>query len=200
MIPNGWRDDASLLKRAAAGDRSSATVLVQRLMPPGHALAWRMTGSATAAEDIVQEAFIRLWQAAGRWEPRAAVSTFFTRIIINLCYDHHRAHAAEPTAAGIDELEAEDESADILENIAARESRSEVRAALYRLSARHRAVLIMWAYSDLDVRDIAASLDMTQNAVHQLLHRARAALRAQLDNRADGGSGRKQQGGTTHVA
>lgn len=181
MIPDSWRDDAALLKRAVAGDRSAAGTLVQRLMPPAHSLAWRMTANATAAEDIVQEAFIRLWQTAGRWEPRASVSTFFTRIVINLCYDHHRGHVAEP-AVQADVAETEDDSGDILDSLEAKESRSEIRAALYRLSPRHRAVLVMWAYSEMSVREIAEALDMTQNAVHQLLFRARAALRVQFEN------------------
>jgi RNA polymerase sigma-70 factor (ECF subfamily) len=191
MIPDSWRDDAALLKRAASGERSAAATLVQRLMPPAHALAWRMTANAAAAEDIVQEAFIRLWQTAGRWEPRASVGTFFTRIVINLCYDHHRSHSAEPVAdPDIDEVE--DESGDILDSMAAKESRAEIRAALYRLSPRHRAVLVMWAYSEMNVREIATALDMTQNAVHQLLFRARAALRAQVENA-------KQGRGKSHV-
>jgi len=192
MIPNSWRDDAALLKRASGGDRSAAATLVQRLMPPAHALAWRMTANAAAAEDIVQEAFIRLWQTAGRWEPRASVSTFFTRIVINLCYDYHRNHFTEP-AADADIAETEDDSGDILEGLEAKESRSEIRAALYRLSARHRAVLVMWAYSEMSVREIAEALDMTQNAVHQLLFRARASLRAQFENA-------KQGRGKSHVA
>ena len=200
MIPNSWRDDASLLKRATSGDRAAAATLVQRLMAPAHALAWRMTGNTTAAEDIVQEAFIRLWQTAGRWEPRASVGTFFTRIVINLCYDHHRAHFAEPAVAAAELPEAEDPSADVLEQLAAKQSRGEIRAALYRLSPRHRAVLIMWAYSDMDVRDIAAALELSQNAVHQLLYRARAALRTQLEQGADGAASDKREGGKSHVA
>jgi len=182
MIPNSWRDDAALLKRASGGDREASAALVRRLMPAGHALAWRMTGITAVAEDIVQEAFIRLWQTAMRWEPRASVRTFFTRIVINLCYDHHRANfpdqPVEDTAAG----ETADDAPGVLEEMAARESRSEVRAALYRIAPRYRAVLVMWAYSEMNVRDIAAAMDLSQNAVHQLLFRARAALRAQLPN------------------
>jgi len=188
MIPARWLDDAALLKRALAGERQASAALVDRLMTPAHSLAWRMTGSSAVAEDIVQEAFARLWQTAARWEPRASVNTFFTRIVINLCYDHHRAAGAFPLVdepAGTAAIEATAAEGDLLEDMAARQSRSEVRAALHRLSVRHRAVLVMWAYSDLGVREIAAAMDMNENAVHQLLHRARAALRAQLENGAD---------------
>jgi RNA polymerase sigma-70 factor (ECF subfamily) len=192
MLALSWRDDAALLKRAVGGDRNAASVLVERLMGPAHALAWRMTGNAAVAEDIVQEAFIRLWQTAGRWEPRASISTFFTRIVINLCYDHHRAQALSPAADGAD-AETEDESGDTLEAIAAKQSRSQIRAALYRLSPRHRAVLVMWAYSEMSVPDIAKAMELSENAVHQLLYRARAALRSRLE----GGNSEK---GKTHVA
>ena len=193
IIPNGWRDDAALLKRVHGGDRDAAATLVRRLMPAAHALAWRMTGATAVAEDIVQEAFIRLWQTAARWEPRASVRTFFTRIVINLCYDHHRAGTPEEAVDAGADGETADDSADVLEELAARESRSEVRAALYRISPRYRAVLVMWAYSEMNVREIATALDLNPNAVHQLLFRARAALRAQL---ADGHSSK----GKSHVA
>jgi RNA polymerase sigma-70 factor, ECF subfamily len=182
MIPNSWRDDAALLKKAVGGDRDAAATLVRRLMPAAHALAWRMTGVTALAEDIVQEAFIRLWKSAPRWEPRASVRTFFTRIVINLCYDHHRANFPDQPVDDSAAAETVDESPDVLEQMAAKESRSEVRAALYRLSPRYRAVLVMWAYSEMTVREIAAAMDLNQNAVHQLLYRARAGLRAQLGN------------------
>ena len=56
----------------------------------------------------------------------------------------------------------------------------QLQAALARLPARQRMALAMWAYADADVADIARSMELERNAAHQLLHRAKAALRQQL--------------------
>ena len=55
-----------------------------------------------------------------------------------------------------------------------------LQAAMARLPARQRMALAMWAYADADVADIARSMELERNAAHQLLHRAKAALRQQL--------------------
>lgn len=185
ILPRRWADEATLLKSAIEGDARAASALADRLLPAAHALAWRMTGNAAAADDIVQDSFLRLWRAAARWEPRASVGTFFTRIVMNLCYDFHRAQRTLAGQGNIDEIEdieelSDDRNVDPLEDIAAKRSRAEVREALDRLPARHRAVLVLWAYSDMAVAEIAAAMELTENATHQLLHRARRALKALL--------------------
>jgi RNA polymerase sigma-70 factor (ECF subfamily) len=178
LLPQAWRTEATLLRQALAGERNASEELVRRLLPPAHALAWRLTGNGTEAEDIVQEAFCRLWQLAPRFEPRARVSTLFTTIVRNLCMDRFRRHHEN---AGEEALEAlADPGRTPEENWLDGVRSARLHDALRRLPSRQRAALMMWAWQECDVGEIAHELGVAENAAHQLLFRARARLRALL--------------------
>lgn len=84
-------EDAALLAAFAQGDRTAAAVLTDRLLPRVYGLALRMTGDRAEAEDIAQEAMVRLWRIAPDWEPGGAkISTWLYRVVKNLCVDHKR--------------------------------------------------------------------------------------------------------------
>ena len=83
--------DNVLLASFANGDRQAAQQLTERLMPKIHAHAYYRLGNIADAEDVTQEAFLRLWQFAPRWEQgNAQVSTWLYRVVSNLCKDRYR--------------------------------------------------------------------------------------------------------------
>ena len=83
--------DNVLLASFANGDRQAAQQLTERLMPKIHAHAYYRLGNIADAEDVTQEAFLRLWQFAPRWEQgNAHVSTWLYRVVSNLCKDRYR--------------------------------------------------------------------------------------------------------------
>lgn len=83
--------DNVLLASFANGDRKAAQQLTERLMPKIHAHAYYRLGNIADAEDVTQEAFLRLWQFAPRWEQgNAHVSTWLYRVVSNLCKDRYR--------------------------------------------------------------------------------------------------------------
>ena len=83
--------DNVLLASFANGDRQAAQQLTERLMPKIHAHAYYRLGNISDAEDVTQEAFLRLWQFAPRWEQgNAHVSTWLYRVVSNLCKDRYR--------------------------------------------------------------------------------------------------------------
>ena len=104
LLPRAWRSDAALLQQAHAGTRAASDELVRRLLPQAHAVAWRLTGNRADAEDVVQEAFCRLWQHAPRFEPRASVSTWFLTIVRNLCMDRFRREVERADPSVLDDL------------------------------------------------------------------------------------------------
>ncbi len=181
-LPATRSDDWSLWHAACAGDEASATRLVHQLTPQAHGLALQLLAKRADAEDAVQEAFLRLWGSRPSDAHGATLATFFNTIVINRCKswlvrrrelsaDHEQltelADARQDThAAAADELPAL--------------SAPQLQAAMARLPARQRMALAMWAYADADVADIARSMELERNAAHQLLHRAKAALRQQL--------------------
>ena len=83
--------DADLLADYARGDRAAARALTVRLTPVALRVAQRMLGDAAEAEDVAQEAMLRLWRAAPGWrEGEAKVTTWLYRVTANLCTDRLR--------------------------------------------------------------------------------------------------------------
>ncbi|WP_018410493.1 RNA polymerase sigma factor [Methyloversatilis thermotolerans] len=178
VLPVTWRSDAALLQRALDGDRRAATVLVSRLSRPAHALAWRLTGSGSDAEDVVQEAFCRLWQHGARFEARAQLSTWFLGIVRNLCMDRFRRIRPQADEAELEDLA--DEAPTPEQSWQQAAESGELVRAMAKLPERQRVALMMWAWQDHDVAHIARELQIAENAAHQLLFRARARLKTLL--------------------
>ena len=84
-------DDAALLAAFAGGERSAALELTTRLTPRVLGQAFRMLGNRAEAEDVAQEAMLRLWKIAPDWDAsRAQVTTWLYRVVANLCTDRLR--------------------------------------------------------------------------------------------------------------
>jgi RNA polymerase sigma-70 factor, ECF subfamily len=165
------------------------------------AYCYRMTGSIGDAEDLVQEVYLRAWQAFGRFEHRAAVRTWLYRIAANACLSALRRSRRRPLPSGLgspsndpygtpepppsgvlwldpvpDRLVV-DERADPAEVVAARHSvRLALVAALQLLPARQRAALIFCEVLGLPAAEAAELLGISVAAVKSLLQRARARI------------------------
>lgn len=180
----GWH----LLRQASQGHEASARQLVRQLSPMAHGLAMQLLRHAPDAEDAVQDAFARLWASQATDGHGATLATYFNTIVINRCKTRlvqRRELATDPEllAPMADERQLGQTPdatawADAGEPMSG--SRQAVAQALERLPPRQRMALAMWAYADADVPDIARSLDLTTNAAHQLLHRARQTLKLLL--------------------
>ena len=95
--------DEELIERTARGDESAFRLLVGRHTQRSLRLAQRMTGNASDAEEVVQEAFLRLWSKADTWQRgRGKFTTWFYRIVVNLCLDRHRRPGFLPLEAAGD--------------------------------------------------------------------------------------------------
>ncbi len=79
--------DTTLMIRAAEGDLAAFEQLVRRNQAGAWAFAWRFLGDAAEAQDIVQEAFLRIYQAAPRYRPTAGFRTYLYRVVARLCLD-----------------------------------------------------------------------------------------------------------------
>ena len=82
--------DEALMARVARGDERAFRVLARRHVPAMLGLARRILGNAADAEDVAQEAMLRVWTHAPRWQPLAALRTWLTRVVVNLCLDRKR--------------------------------------------------------------------------------------------------------------
>ena len=174
--------DWALWHRACAGDAASATELVCLLTPQAHGLAMQMLGRTEDAQDVVQDAFLRLWGARPADDQGARLATFFNTIVLNRCKTllvqrREISTDQELLVSLADQAQQESTAAD---RPLPQASATQLQAALARLPARQRMALAMWAYADADVPDIARALELDTNATHQLLHRAKTGLRQLL--------------------
>jgi RNA polymerase sigma-70 factor (ECF subfamily) len=196
--------DDALMARAGRGDKAAFAVLVRRHLARATAVAQRILGNRSDAEEVVQEAFLRCWQKAPDWRPadapaagspaspgnandRAQFATWLYRVLTNLCLDRRR--RVQPV-----ELAAADDIADSRADGFAETARGEigrrVAGAMAKLPDRQRAALALCYYEDLGNIEAAAALDITIGALESLLVRGRRALRESLgDLASDGGMG-----------
>jgi len=173
---DGW----TLWQRACAGEAAAATTLVHQLTPQALALAMQLLRQRADAEDVVQESFLRLWRSRPSAHQGATLGTYFNTIVINRCRSlltQRRELATEPEALTL--LSDSLHQAHPIDTDAGAAA-APLRAALQSLPPRQRMALAMWAYADATVQDIAAALEIDTNAAHQLLHRARHAMRQRL--------------------
>jgi RNA polymerase sigma-70 factor (ECF subfamily) len=170
--------DAELVARVGEQDPAAVRTLVSRKLPRLLALATRMLGDRMEAEDVAQEAFVRIWKQAPHWkEGEARFDTWIHRVALNLCYDRLRGRHEDPMAELPDEADSQ-ASPELQLDTRMRDER--VRAALARLPARQREALVLNYYQELSNIEAAALMGITVDALESLLARARRSLRAQL--------------------
>lgn len=184
MAPNANHtatDDFELLARAHKGDALAARLLVMRLSPPAHKLAWRMLGDAALAEDVVQEALEKLFRIR-QYQGDARLSTYFHTMVSRMCLD--RSRALDPVrfeSELIDDSQlASDDPAPDQAMQQTQQSR-QMQLAIAALPPRQRLAISLWAYQDSSVAEIAEVLGLERNAADQILHRAKANLKKQLE-------------------
>ncbi|WP_081071216.1 RNA polymerase sigma factor [Burkholderia territorii] len=175
---SGTDPDAELVARVGARDASAVRVLVARKLPRLLALATRMLGDRSEAEDVAQETFVRIWNHAPRWrDGEARFDTWLHRVVLNLCYDRLRGRREEPVDTLPDVPDPQPEPAAHAE-LRSRDAR--VREALAALPPRQREALVLQYYQDMSNLEAANLMGITVDALESLLARARRNLRAQL--------------------
>ena len=173
------RIEQALLKRAVAGNSQASKEVIRLLSSPAYSLAWKMLGKKEDAEDVVQEAFIRLWKSADTFLGKSGLSTYFYTIVSNLCLDRIKS-VNKGFFEEFDEFE-HHPMQEIEWNNAKSFDAESVQKALNALSSKQRMAMLMWAYQDLTAEQIGDALGMNKNSVDQLLYRAKLKLKAQLE-------------------
>lgn len=171
--------DTDLLARVATGEPGAVDTMVARKLPRLLALAQRLLGNRGEAEEVAQDAFVRLWQQAPRWRSgEARFDTWLHRVALNLCHDRLRGRREETR----DELpESADPAPGPAERLAGRQCRARMDAALAALPPRQREALVLQYYQELPQADAAALMGISVDALESLLARARRGLRAHLN-------------------
>jgi len=171
--------DAALLARYADGDAVAARLLTVQLSPRVFGHAFRVLGDGAEAEDVTQEALMRLWKIAPDWRTgEAKVSTWLYRVVANLCTDRLRKRRGGVALEDIAEPTDPAESAEAKLQRGAREDA--LQTALDALPERQRQAVVLRHIDGLANPEIAAILDIGVEAVESLTARGKRALVALL--------------------
>ena len=178
--------DTVLLARYARGEAGAAQVLAARLVPRVLAFATRMLGDATEAEDVAQDAMLRLWQAAPGWHTDgAAPATWLYRVTANLCIDRLRKRRRGPTAPLDSVPEPHDGQIGAAARMIAAQRVAALQEALQTLPERQRQAVILRHIEGLSNPEIAQIMALGIEAVESLTARGKRALKAALAARRD---------------
>ena len=165
--------DENLMLAAARGDTAAFEQLVLRHQSSAWNAAYRFLGDAAEAEDVAQQAFLNILEAAGRYEPSASFRTYLYRIVTRLCIDRSR----KKQPAYTDDLPVRAAPASSPAEAVERRERDEaVRAAIATLPGRQRMAVVLRYYEGLSGAEIAAAMGTSAKAVERLLARGRTGL------------------------
>ena len=170
--------DDRLMAASATGAADAFAVLVDRHSPSAWRLAWRLTGDAGEAEDLVQEGFARLWRQAPRWQAgQSGVGAYLQRVITNLAIDRSRRQRPQL----MNELPDQADTAPPADAVLAEaDLATRIQACLACLPERQRAAIVLTYWEGLTGPMAAELLELSPKAFESLLIRARAALKSVL--------------------
>ncbi|GAA5070842.1 RNA polymerase sigma factor [Roseibacterium beibuensis] len=177
--------DGALMVLFAKGDSAAARLLTERLLPRAWRHASRVLGDPAEAEDIAQEAMLRLWRAAPEWRQDGAAqpSTWLHRVVANLAIDRLR-RAGRST--GLDpEIDPPDDAPTAEARMIEDGRRSALDAALATLPERQRQAVVLRHIEGLANPEIAEILGIGVEAVESLTARGKRALKAVLEGQKE---------------
>jgi RNA polymerase sigma-70 factor (ECF subfamily) len=182
--------DVDMMLRVKTGDESAFAYLVQKYRRPMVGFMYRLCHNPSAAEELAQEVFLRVYRSRTSYEPTAKFTTWLYRIATNLAVNYARdtRHERPENTLRLDEPDREtgmtpdlaDDSLTAEEQILRRERLAAIRSKVNALPERQRVAVIMHKYQQMDYREIAGVLKLSESATKSLLFRAYETLREQL--------------------
>jgi RNA polymerase sigma-70 factor, ECF subfamily len=182
--------DAEVMLRVKAGDQAAFDFLVQKYRRPLVSFMYRMARNTAAAEDLAQEVFLRVYRSRQTYEASAKFTTWLYRIATNLAVNHARDTRKErpEVTVSLDEPDEEtgttmdvaDSTISVEEAMVRRERMLAIRSRVEALPERQRLAVIMHKYQQMDYKQIADVLKLSESATKSLLFRAYQTLREQL--------------------
>ncbi len=182
--------DAEIMLRVKAGDDGAFNYLVDKFRRPMISFMYRMTHNSATAEDLAQEVFLRVYRSRAGYTADAKFTTWLYRIATNLAVNHARdtRHERPEVTVNIDESDEEtgltvdvpDTSINAEQGILQRERLAAIRKHVEALPERQRLAVLMHKYQNMDYKQIADVLHLSESATKSLLFRAYETLREKL--------------------
>lgn len=182
--------DAEVMLRAGAGDDAAFDYLVEKFRRPVISFMYRMAHNQAVAEELAQEVFLRVYRSRQTYAAEAKFTTWLYRIATNLAVNHARDTKSERTAPSVSLDEPDEETGSRLDvadkgltaeqQMLRRERMSAIKQQVMDLPERQRLAVLMHKYQEMDYREIAEVLKLSESATKSLLFRAYETLREKL--------------------
>jgi RNA polymerase sigma-70 factor (ECF subfamily) len=186
--------DADVVALAQKGKEAAYRELIRRYERPVYSLIYRMVRDATAAEDLAQDAFIKVLNHIDKYRPEFKFSSWLFKIANNIAIDHLRRRHVDtismdgsPNATSASDVEATsfeiaDQGENALDEMTARELGSAIERAIASLRPEYRNCIMLRHVEGRSYEEIAATLDLPLGTVKTYIHRARHQLREALEH------------------
>lgn len=173
-------DDVVLLERISQGDHQAFSMLVERHSDRFYGLAWRITSNDQDAEDVVQDAFLKLWNAPDMFDPDKGTkfTTWFYRIVSNMAIDHIRKRKKTVGTENFDWIESD--RAGQLDEYNEQQEQALLEAAIQELPDKQKLALNLCFYEGLSNKEAAEVIGVGVKALESLLMRAKGKLKDNL--------------------
>lgn len=183
--------DAELMLRVKEGDGVSFGLLLEKHRAPLVHFLYRMVQHQAVAEELAQEAFLRVYRSRSTYEPTAKFTTWLFRIATHLALNCLRDGRNERGQEYLDDTTDEmpirqisDHSPSVEQDLVYQVKLKEIRQAIGGLPEKQRAAVLMHKYEEMEYSQIAKVLGCSESAVKSLLFRAYETLRARLAHMA----------------
>jgi RNA polymerase sigma-70 factor (ECF subfamily) len=171
-------DEAALVAAVGCGEADAFRVLMARHLGSIVSVARRMLRDDAEAEDVAQEAFLRLWRSSGTLEiGPIGVRPWLRRVVSNLCLDRVR---GQVRVMVVDELPEVPEAAKQLSGLESLDTQRRVEAAMNKLPDRQRLALTLFHFEGMSQIEIGQIMGVSDEAIESLLSRARRQLKVEL--------------------
>lgn len=176
-------NDEQLLSEIRNGNNPAFSILVRRYSTKYYHLAYRYVLSREEAEDIVQNAFLKLWEKPQAWNPKkgAQFTTWFYRVVVNLCFDWLKKHK---TLSMPENFDIKDETGNQEEALAKNDDKKSLAQQVATLPKRQKTALILCFYEEMNHKQAAQVMKINIKALESLLMRAKTTLKDKMKERS----------------
>jgi RNA polymerase sigma-70 factor (ECF subfamily) len=180
-------DDEGLIGRIGEGSHEAFASLVGRHTDKFYRIAYRIVSNKNDAEDIVQEAFLKIWDRPKRWNPRkgAKFTTWFYKVVVNLCFDYNKKKRPLHLPAGIEFEDGHPGQDDLLD---AHQKQVVLERCIRELPDRQQLALNLCFYEGLPHDEAARVVGVKVKALQSLLMRAKTTLKEKVSQYVQGDS------------
>ncbi len=177
-------DDELLIGEIQKGKQEAFVELVDRHAKRFYAVAYRLLFSKDDAEDTVQQAFLKLWERKLLWNPYkgAKFTTWFYKVVLNLCLDHNRKKRPMPFPEGMEPVDKQDGPEILLDE---RRKQALLDRFLQELPERQNLALTLCFYEGLSNKEAAEIIGVKVKALQSLIMRAKTTLKEKLNHHFD---------------